>query len=229
MRSHTSLRLTLAALLVCVLSAAPTIAATIKIQFTGVDLVYDGEDIYDATDINGHNADSTEADPLTSVVFSLDNVVQGTLLSDIFLDLFIPDVTGIPATPGFHEVFTSGGFFDLLFDSDSPDSTQRLMLDLNTVNVTYLNASTFQFVFGASIADISNSNLPFGLQIGEPVEVSFSTNVSSSTTSGNFVTSFVASGTGEVSGPAIPEPSTGILAVLGVIAGLAASGWRRRR
>lgn len=210
-------------------------AATITIQFSGMNLLYDGSSIYDAGSMLGGNLNPAEADPLTAAVFYVDGSPVGELTQlngdSLALDAFIPDVTGIPVGPGVYNQVTPGnpGFFDLLFGS--PVATEYLQLDLADVLVTYVDALTVQFTFGASVASIAGANLPFGLLIGDPVDVSFSALIApgSVTNNGTFITGFTAAGTGEVSGPQVPEPSTGILAALGLVAGLAYRGWNRRR
>ena len=80
-------------------------------------------------------------------------------------------------------------------------------------------------MFAGSVALIDSQDLPFGLEIGAPVTVTLSTQTTSVTTGGGFITSFTASGTGEIRGVIVPEPSTLILAAIGLLAHLL----RRRR
>ena len=205
------------------LISAHSLAATISINFTGMNLVYDGSAIYDAGSTVGGIGNPTDADPLTSVNFIKDGNLVGTLSSDVSLDVYIPDVTGISSAPNtVFNVTTIGnpGFFDLLIGT-SPLASQFLLLDLSEVSVSYLDISgLMQFSFGAAVADSFAQNLPFGLEIGDPISVSFSAQVASGsrTTSGGFVTGFSAAGTGEISGPSVPEPATGLLLMLGALA-----------
>ena len=96
-----------------------------------MDLVYDGSAIYDAGSTSGGVADPADADPLTSVDFSVDGTPVGTLSSDVSLDAFIPDVTGISSaantvanmtTPG------NPGYFDLLIGT-SPLASEFMLVD----------------------------------------------------------------------------------------------------
>ncbi len=217
--------------LAIVASSAATLAATIDIQFTGADLIYDGADIYDAGGSSGHALDPADADPLTAAVFSVDGVPVGTLLTDISLDVFIPDVTGIPSAANTVDVQTTPGnpgFFDLLIGAGSP-AAQYLQVDLEDVSITYIDVlNIVQFTFGAAVSDTFAQNLPFGLVFDEPISVSFSAPVvaGTKTDNGSVITGFEASGSGEFRGPAVPEPTAVCLAVIG---GLACFGLRRNR
>jgi hypothetical protein len=214
-----------AAALLCAASAN----AAIRIEFTGMNLIYDGSAFYDAGSSAGGLADPADADPLVSVDFFNDDTLVGSLSSDISLDVYIPDVTGLSASPGAVTNLTTPGnpgFFDLLMGT-SPLASEFLLLDLNAVNVTYVDVSGIaQFVFAASIASSSAQNLPFGLVVADPVFVSFSAQVTpgSITTSDDIITGFEAFGTGEFNASAIPAPTTAAALGLGALAAL-----RRRR
>lgn len=201
--------------------------ADIVVQFTGMDLVYDGSSLYDAGSTSGGLADPADADSLVSVDFFSNGTLVGSLSSDISLDMFIPDITGIPDAPGtVYNLWTPGnpGFVDLLIGT-SPLASEYLLLDIASSNITYLDASGFaQFIFGGTIGVSNAQNLPFGLQTGDPITFSFSSRIdpNSLTSSGGFITGFEASGTGEYSD--IPAPASAALLALGAAAGL-----RRRR
>jgi hypothetical protein len=211
------------ALVALSLVAAPAAAATLEIAFTGMDLVYDGSAIYDADGSSGHLADPADADPLTTVDFFVDGSLVGSLTNDISLDVYIPDVTGISSAAGtVYNVNTPGnpGHFDLLMGT-SPLASEFLLVDLSEVNVTYVDvANIVQFTFGAAVSDVFAQNLPFGLLAGEPVTVTFSAQIvpGTRTTSGNIVSGFSASGTGQYNAPVVPEPTTCALAALGLVA-----------
>jgi MYXO-CTERM domain-containing protein len=200
--------------------------ADVQIEFTGVDLVYDGSSIYDAGSSAGGLADPADADPLASVDFFVNGGLVGSITSDVSLDVFIPDVAGMSDAANTVDVQTTPGnpgFFDLLIGT-SPIASEFLIIDLGSVTITYIDISNLaQFTFGASISDTYSQNLPFGLVITGPVTVSFSAQVDpdSITSAGGFITGFTAAGTGEVNG--VPAP--GALALLG-LAGMCA---RRRR
>jgi hypothetical protein len=217
--------------LVMVAGSAATLAATIDIQFTGANLVYDGTNLHDAGGSAGGVADPADADGLTSAVFSVDGTPVGTLLTDISLDVFIPDVTGIPVGAGVVDVQTTPGnpgFFDLLVGT-SPLASEFLLVDLEDVSITYIDVlGIVQFTFGAAVSDTFAQNLPFGLAIGDPVSVSFSAQIiaGTKTDNGSVITGFEAAGAGEFRGPAVPEPTAICMAVVG---GLACFGLRRNR
>jgi len=202
--------------------AAPVKAATIEIQFTGMNLQYDGSAIYDNGVTAGGVADPADADSLISVDFLVDGISVGSLSSDISLDVYIPDVTGISSASGtVYNATTVGnpGYFDLLIGT-TPLASEFLTIDLEEVNVTYIDVlNIVQFTFGAAVSDVFAQNLPFGLQIGDPVTVSFSSQITpgTRTTGGGLVTGFDATGTGEIQGDLIPEPATCLLAAFGLI------------
>jgi hypothetical protein len=220
-------RTLLFALGMAVFSPCSVRANTIEITFSGMDIVYDGNAIYDAGSNAGGLADPADADPLLVANFSQDGSLVGSIASDISLDLYIPDITGIPAAANTHHVLlTPGnpGFLDLLIGT-SPLASEFLLLDLNEVSITYLDAAgTVQFTFGAAVASSASQNLPFGLVAHEPITVSFSAQIvpGTLTEAGGVVTGFLASGTGEIRG--VPEPATYCLMVA---AGLALAAYRR--
>lgn len=208
------------AMLALLLAAPSARANSISISFSGMDIVYDGSSIFDADSIGGGVRNPDDADPLASVTFEQDGSLVGTLISNISLDLFIPDVTGIPSAPNTHHVLSTvgnPGYFDLLIGT-SPSAAEYLQLDLEEVSITFLDAAGMvQFTFGAAVASSASQNLPFGLTAGEPITVSFSASIDqgSLTTAGGFVTGFTASGTGDIRG--VPEPATfGLLALVGL-------------
>ncbi|REK18340.1 MAG: PEP-CTERM sorting domain-containing protein [Planctomycetota bacterium] len=196
--------------------AAPSAQATLlEIELGGVNIGFDGDDIFD----DG----AFDPDTLNSVAFLVDGSMVGSVLTtDITLDLFIPDVPAIADT-GAIVVSAPGGFFNL-----GLPGADFLDLDLGAATVTYIDLTTVQFSFGGSVAAIAGQSLPFGLVIGEPVSVSFSTQILPGTlvTAGGFVEEFSASGTGEIRG--VPEPASIVLAAAGAFA-LAGIVWRRRR
>jgi|GEM_PF-631779 len=222
-------------LLACVLlfgtSSAFATSIPLEIQFTGVNLSYANNTISDATDPNGGTGDPNDADPLDSIQINKDGVpVHSVLTSDIFLDVSIPGVMNLKKNDTSTVVTTAGdaGYFHLLV---GPNAENFLKLETQKMTITYLNITNsveLQFLFGAAIVENYTQNLPFGLEIGDPVSVSFSTKVDEGSIVppvGEFVTDFTSWGTGEVVGTFVPEPSS---CVLGAI-GLAASCACRRR
>lgn len=187
-------------------------ASEILIQYTGADLEYDGTDI---TAAGG-------TDPLTAVSISVDStpIAGSPFGSDIDLELTIPGVVSIPEFGG---SVTSDPGGSLVLGLPGGD---ELAITLDSTTVTYVNVpSIVQFAFAGTIASVASQSLPEGLIIGDPIGVSLSANVSASTASGGFLTSFTGAGTGELEGPFVPEPTT--LGLAAVVA--AASAIRRRR
>ena len=199
-------------------SAASVQASTLEIQFLGLDLVYDGTDIYDATSALGGSGITTLADPLESVAFIVDGTTVGTLSTDIWADILIRDVSDIPVGGG---LVTSGGQgddfgFDILTDSTTGFG---LALNLDTVDVFYLGGN-IAIGGGALATSVPLQDLPFGLVLDdfEDVTIAFSSaNLTGITDDGTFLTGFDASGTGNVNGQLVPEPSTFIMAAMGLM------------
>jgi len=181
----------------------------IHIEFTGVDIAYDGTNITDA------DPALTDPDPLSSVAFSVDDVTTGPVLtSDIDHDLYIPGVAGIPVGGG-SVTSSTGGTLNLGFGAGN-----FLNVDLAPVDVNFIAIpGAVTFVFAGSVANVTSQDLPSGLQIGDDVVVSISSqvNVSSLTDDGaGTVTGFSAAGTGQVGGIAVPEPTSIVLLLLAI-------------
>lgn len=185
-------------------------ASTIEIQLAGLNVVYDGSAVADA---GGSNPE--DADPLDTVNFRVDGSLVGTynsLETDLYASFEFGPIEEIPITGGTVSTGLDAGYFDLLM----PDI--GLALELDDASVTYLPTGAALFVFAGSLANVADQDLPLGLVIGDPVHVSFSTQIESKTDDGDYLTGFTASGTGEIRGEQIPEPSTLIMLCVGVFA-----------
>jgi len=203
-------------------------AGMIEIQVSGLDLVYDGLNIYDDGSQVGGSGNPADSDPLISMSFLVDGNLVGTLSSDIFADVFIANVINIPAGGGFVMSGPQGNTFgfDLLTSNNNPG--WGLALNLDRMQVFYSGGNVF--IAGGGVASsLSNQNLPFGLVLdaSQTISIAFSSSALSNVTSvGAFLTGFRSSGTGNVRGTLIPEPSA--LALVLVAAGSVLTVFRRR-
>ena len=182
----------------------------LQIQMGGVDIRYDGTNIV--------SVGAPTPDPLTNATFLVDHVLVGADTSGVTLGLSIPGVSNLPVSGG-QVSSAANGSLDLDLGGG-----QFLSLTLDSATVSYIPVfSTVYFVFVGSAATIDGQQLPYGLTLGDPVSVSFSTQMMAPITqSGGFVSSFLAAGTGEIQG--VPEPATLSLLALGGLAML-----RRRK
>ncbi len=164
MRAKKTLLPAVVLLLVAGLPAAAS-AAIVQIQVGGVDLVYDGSYVTDAS--------LSQPDPLSNATFIVDSTIVGAITSGVTMDLSIPDVYNIPVSGG-QVISAANGTLNL-----DLGGTEFLNLTLDAAMISYIPlTSTVQFVFAGSTAGIDGQQLPYGLALGEPVSVSFSTQVS---------------------------------------------------
>lgn len=205
------------------LIAAGSANADVRIAFTGMNMIYDGNSLFDGGGSAGGNVNPAEADPLVTVDFFNDDSHVGALTSDISLDFLIDGITGIPSAPNANYT-TNGtpdtGYFDLLIGT-APLATSGLLLDIQSVSVTYVDiGGIVEFTFGGVIASIVDQSLPFGLQIADPVTVSISAQVmpNSLNIDGDTIYGFEAFGTGEYRAAAIPTPGAAALFGVGALA-----------
>lgn len=222
-----SLILLAATFLVGTLGVLPAAANTLQIQFSGLNLTYDGNNI------------AANEDELATMNFFSDGVLVGTLTNGIGIDLLIPNIGPILTGDGSYtsglgyglNLWAGGGGIGL--DWDSPVS----------VNVNELGGDVNVAVLGsASTNTVTGQNLPFGFDFDTPIQFSFSTQITNFTVGGgqgyfqgeqwvtdggDYYTHFDSFGTGELSGEASPIPEPATLLMIG--AGLLGGGLSRRR
>jgi hypothetical protein len=211
--------LMLAAVAACAFAPAQVFSGTIQIELTGVNINYSDPDGIGLG--TGTLTDAgAPADALTAMLFSDDSVPVGTLTSppdSLTLDL---SVLGIPSilvpAPNSSTSVTAPAGGSLTLGVNASDV---LDLDLDTVEVVYSRLSVGMFdirlLFAGSVGSIVGQSLPFGLNIADPVVVSF--NLQGTTTESlGYLTSFTGAGTGLLTAP-VPEPTSIILVMASVL------------
>ncbi len=215
------------------LSAVPASAASLQIQFSGLNLTYDGTNLFDATFPNTtRSGDPAESDPLSTMTFYLDGVQVGSVLtSDIYADVYLADILNIPDGIGFVTSGGNGGTFgfDLLTENSQPG--WGLSLNVDVMQFFYTGSQIAISVSGLATS-LGTQSLPFDL-VYDPTQpitiVVASAELTNMTTAGGFITGFDAAGTGNVAGTGtlIPEPTA--LATMSVaLVGLILVGCQRR-
>jgi hypothetical protein len=219
----------LAALVACGFASAQAVAGPIQIEVTGVNINYsdpDGGGVGTGTLTDA----GAPADSLTAMLFSDNSVPVGALTSppdSLTLDL---SVIGIPSIavplPNSSTSVTAPAGGSLTLAVNSGDV---LDLDLDTVEVVYSRITfgpiDIRLLFAGSVGTIDSQSLPFGLNVADPVVVSF--NLQGNTTESlGFLTSFIGAGTGVLTAP-VPEPTSIVLAMASAV--FAGAVGRRRR
>jgi len=221
--------------MVLIAQVTPASAAVLQIQMTGMNLSYTGGAtggvLCDATSCLGGSGIAAQSDPIITANFLVDGVLVGTLNSNIWLDVYIDVNTGL-ADNGGNTVATTGGAGGTgldIFDLVTAPVLAGWGLALNLGSGALLfSDNLLSFTGIASVAAIFAQALPFGLVIDDPVIVTYSANITASTTAGGFYTSFSAAGTPDIIGQqAVPEPASILL--LGSGLAFAARQVRRRR
>ncbi|MEO2046266.1 MAG: hypothetical protein ABGX16_06795 [Pirellulales bacterium] len=144
----------------------------------------------------------------------VDGSSVGTLVAPadaISADLAI-EVTDIPVGGGSGSTASPAGSLALGLAGGG------LELSLDDASVIYLSTGFVDFVFAGALASIDGQDLPFGLVIGDPVNISFSAQIAPGSIfdNGTYLTAFVAAGTGGVTGVAVPEPMSLLLLLPGL-------------
>jgi hypothetical protein len=227
----------LATLAACCIPLAAQ-AATINIFLTDMDVAYSGTMsggiLFDfmGGPTGGSFVEAT-ADDITSADFEVDSTNVGSLSNtaadgdDLHVDLRITNIGAtIPKNVFLPTVGNNGFTFGLDFFTDTGSF---LSLDTDEVSV-FISNNTF-FITGE--VQLDQQNLPFGLAFDptQPIQFSFSANFPSvpAGPTGTLMTSAVGSGVLTISGTAIPEPSTYVMLISGlVVIGLALVHNKRR-
>jgi hypothetical protein len=216
------------------LASAEAQGSLLQIQFTGLNLHYDGTNLFDAKFPNTlGTGNPAQSDSLTSMSFYLDGVQVGTLLaSDIYGDVYLKDLLNIPVGGGVVNSLGNGGSFgfDLLTSSSTPG--WGLALNIDTMQFFYTGSQIAISVAGLA-SSLSVQQLPFGLEYdpSQPITIVFaSSELTNLTSAGGYLTGFDAAGTGNVSGTGhlVPEPSTWCIGILATVQLLALAGRRWR-
>ena len=203
-----------------------TSAEEIEIHFAGLDLVFDGTDIYDAGGAAAYRdtSDTADADALSSASFFDGGVLQGTDSADVMADVLIK---GADPIPPFGTILSDGNGDAMGIDIFDPSGAGgwNLQLNIDQLGVGYVPG--FALIITGAVTSIEGQDLPFALNIGEPITVVMSSTKFSVTQDGQGrVTSFTSSGTGSIAG--VPEPSTLLGLLMGTLA-FAGCHWRRRK
>ncbi len=221
--------LPVALLAMALLAASSAQASTLEIQISGLDLQYDGTNIFDAGVHNTVGIGSpAQSDPLSLLEFYIDGNLVGSQNTNVFADIYIKDVLNIPAGGGAVVSAGNGDAFgiDLLTENQTPG--WGLALQIDTMQFFY-TGSQISITLAGLASSLFAQDLPFALAFDPNEEITIvlsSANLSNVTSAGGFLTGFDASGTGNIAGVLVPEPSSMVLAAFGAAALF--FGYRRR-
>ena len=208
-------------------------AGSLQIQFSGLNLDYDGTNLYDS---GVHNTTGTgnpaESDVLSTMSFFLDGNPVGTVLtSSIFADVYLAGIVNIPVGGGVINSLGNGGTFgiDLLTNNSTPG--WGLALNINTMQF-YYSGSQIAIAVSGLASSLAAQALPFDLEFdpNQPITIVFaSAELTNVTNDGVVLTGFNAAGTGNVAGTGmlVPEPATALTMSIAILSLLAVCRHRR--
>ncbi len=215
------------------LSVVPGWAGVIRIDIAGLDLKYDGTDVFDARSKLGGSGNPADADPLARLVFSYVETPGpgevrtelGVLDANIYADVLVSGFT-IPATPQW-VTSSGGGYFDILTSSSVPG----FGLGLNVQSASIFYGNGLVMALSTTAANIRTQNLPFSivLEEGDPVMIGVVCSSAQGTIVGSQVVQFMASGTANLATAGVPEPAAVAQLATLLVGGLGWWMFRRRR
>lgn len=197
-------------------------ASVLEIQFSGVDLTYNGTNLFDAVAGNTARAGTrSQADSLTTMSYLVDGVPVGTVTtSSIALDLYVKGLTNVPAAGGLVTTAGNGNAFGVDLLTGGSDPAWGLSMNIDKLSFFYTGNNVAISLAGQDTGLYSQS-LPYGLQFdpSQPISIAFSSaSLTNVTSAGGFLTGFNSSGTGNISGTLLPEPASLLLMTMGGLA-----------
>jgi hypothetical protein len=194
-------------------------AAVLEIQFSGVNLTYNGTDLFDAAVANTTRSGTrADADPLETMAFLVDGVQVGTVVTtDIYLDTYIKGLSGVPAAGGVVNTAGNGNAFGVDLLTKATDPAFGLALNIDQFQF-YYSGNKISIATAGPSTSLVTQDLPFGLEFdaSKPISIVFSSaNLSNVTTANDVVTGLNAAGTGNITGTLIPEPASLVLLAAG--------------
>jgi len=196
---------------IVMLFSVPASAGVIRIDIAGLDLKYDGVDVFDARSKAGGVGNPADADPLARLIFSyVENpgpsevrTELGVLDADIYADVLVSGLT-IPATPQW-VTSSGGGYFDILTTAAVPG----FGLGLNVQSASIFYGNGLVMALSTKATSIRTQNLPFSivLEEGDPVMIGVVCSNAQGVVVGSQVSQFTASGTANLATAGVPEPA----------------------